>query len=140
MRRVPAQIAAALEEVLKRWNLAARPYSPADLAAVYTDDALFFGGLPHHSVGRAQIEHYFRQYGDTLPWLRLEIRDEHVRQVSEGCLLFQGFAYFDFGLPDGRTTHNTLRATLGLKQASDGEWRIFLHHFSPPPLTPPIPR
>lgn len=130
----------ALDSVIARWNKAATPYDAVALAACYTEDALFFGGLAELSAGRAEIEKYFFFYGDTLPWMKVRIIDEVYQQIGDDRLILQGFADFDFGLPDGRTTHNVLRATLGLKREADGVWRIFLHHFSARPTVPPIPR
>ena len=108
------------------------------MAALYTQDAVFFGGFPEHYVGREQVEAYFRSYKDVLASIELAFSDI-VSARAESMLLYQGFADFKFGLTDGRTTFNRLRATLILERVST-TWQIKLHHFSPPPSEPPVPR
>jgi ketosteroid isomerase-like protein len=129
---------AVLRAIEARWNAAAAPLNPVAIAAVYSQRALFFGGLPDHYVGRAEVERYFQHYVGMLTSINLTIRDVFICDAPEGMVLIQGFADFSFGLPDGRTTHASLRATLGMIR-EDGDWKISLHHFSPPPEWLPVP-
>jgi ketosteroid isomerase-like protein len=133
----PAHLA-ALDEIAARWTAAATPLDPAALGALYTPDAVFFGGLPDHYVGRSGVERYFDFYRDMLASIAVRFSDMHCAGLGLG-LVCQGFADFTFGLVDGRTTFNRLRATLVLERGQDG-WAIKLHHFSPPPEDTPVPR
>ena len=36
------------------------------LAAIYTDNAVFYGGRPGHSVGKEQVRAYFASYAGVL--------------------------------------------------------------------------
>lgn len=128
-----------LRSVVGRWSDAANPLSPEKIAAVYSPDALFFGGRPDHYIGRASVRDYFETYRDILASIALEIRDVHFAEVGDRLLLAQGTADFNFGLLDGRSTFASLRATLALRR-SDADWMICLHHFSPPPEVPPVPQ
>ena len=134
---------AEAEEILSlavgRWSDAASPLSPDAIAALYTPDALFFGGRPDHYIGRASVREYFESYRDMLASIKLTIRDAHFAEASDRFLLAQGTADFTFGLVDGRITLASLRATLALRR-SDAGWMICLHHFSPPPEVPPVPQ
>ena len=134
----PIEPLAVLREIEARWNAAAAPLNPAAIADIYSRRALFFGGLPDHYVGRTGVERYFQHYVGMLTSIKLTIRDECICDGPEGMALVQGFADFSFGLPDGRTTYATLRATLGMIR-EDGDWKVSLHHFSPPPERPPVP-
>lgn len=127
-----------LDDVAHRWSAACTPLRPADVAALYTKDALFFGGLPDLYAGRLAVTAYFEEYRSTLHSMTLTLRGGHLIGQGEDAFLFQGFADFLFNLPDGRQTRATLRATLALVRMRD-LWLIRLHHFSPPPKKPPIP-
>jgi uncharacterized protein (TIGR02246 family) len=124
-------------EIARRWSAAASPLDPDKLSALYTRDAMFFGGLPDHYVGREQVKRYFSHYVPILSSIELRLRDMAVL-TADRLTLGQGFADFTFTLPSGTTTFASLRATLGVVE-QDGGWAICLHHFSPPPLVPPVP-
>lgn len=127
----------ALLRVEERWNAAAEPLSPSNIAKIYIENALFFGGLPDHYVGRAEVERYFTHYVGMLSSISMKFREQHFTSLQD-AILVQGFVDFIFGLPDGRTTTTNVRATLVLVQ-QDNDWSIMLHHFSPPPDSPPVP-
>lgn len=132
----PEQASAALAWIEDRWNDAATPLRPHALAALYAVEGLFFGGLPEHFVGQAEIENYFSYYVDKLAAMSLRFRDQH--SIVTDNILTQGFVDFAFYLPDGRVTYASLRGTLVLRRKKAG-WEILLHHFSPPPLVVPVP-
>lgn len=127
-----------LADIACRWSRASSPLRPAAIAELYTHDALFFGGLPDLYVGREGVAAYFSHYRDILSSIDLKLKGDHILPQSPEAFIFQGFAEFTFGLPDGRETFATLRATLGLVRTA-GIWLIRLHHFSPPPERPPLP-
>jgi len=136
---MPPDLSAALAAVLQGWNSAARQWDARALAALYTDDALFFGGRPSHAVGRPAIEQYFLSYAGEILSGRLELADQHVLQLDAGNFLAQGYGDFSFVLrPDLRTASRLRTSWLLTRQGQD--WKIRQHHFSPPPAVPPLGR
>jgi len=129
---------AALRAVERDWNAAARQWNPEDLAALYTEDAVFHGGRVGHSVGRAGVRKYFESYVGTLASVRLALVDQELRELGDGVWLAQGYAAFDFDFTAGGNAQAALRSTLVLTRRTEG-WRILQHHFSATPLEPPIP-
>jgi ketosteroid isomerase-like protein len=136
--REDTAIRAIFEHLISRWNAAASPLAPAALAGLYSKHALFFGGLPAQYVGRVAIEAYFSRYSGSILAMNFSLQEEHLSQSPSGALLMQGFAHFHFDLADQREAQSKLRATLVLDR-EDAEWKICLHHFSPPPERPPVP-
>lgn len=126
----------ALGWIADRWTRAATPLKPQELAALYAPDALFFGGVPDHYVGRERIAEYFSFYLGKVAAMTIAFRDHHGAEAD--VVVSQGFVDFTFLLPDGRTTYASLRGTLVLAPKGKG-WEILVHHFSPPPLTVPVP-
>ncbi|HSW18990.1 MAG TPA: SgcJ/EcaC family oxidoreductase [Ramlibacter sp.] len=118
------------------WTAAATPWDPEALAALYTQDAMFLGGRPGHSVGREQIHAYFASYRGVILQGKLELVDQHVRELAPDCLLAQGYGDFSFVLAGDVQTRSLLRTTLVL--ARQGDWKILQHHFSASPSTPPL--
>jgi uncharacterized protein (TIGR02246 family) len=129
---------AALRAVERDWNAAARDWNTAALAALYTEDAVFYGGRTGHSVGRAQVRDYFESYAGMFTMVRLALVDQELRELASGICLAQGYAAFDFNFAGGGATRAELRSTLVLTRRSEG-WRIAQHHFSATPAAPPIP-
>jgi uncharacterized protein (TIGR02246 family) len=137
--RHPANDAAsgALASVEAAWNAAATPWTAAALTAVYTDDALFFGGRPGHYVGAKAIYDYFASYVGVIASGRMQLVEQEIRVLAPGVVLAQGFVEFAFVLDGARETRSRLRTTLVLARQADG-WRIRQHHFSVAPETPPL--
>ena len=129
---------AALRAVERDWNAAARTWDPAGLAALYTEDAVFYGGRPGHSIGRDQVKAYFDSYVGMFMTVRLALVDQELRTLADGVYLAQGYAAFDFELAAGGTSQAVLRSTLVLIRRPEG-WRIAQHHFSATPTALPIP-
>lgn len=129
---------AALRAVERDWNVAARDWNTAGLAALYTEDAVFYGGRPGHSVGQGQVREYFESYTGMFTTVRLALVDQELRELANGVYLAQGYAAFDFVFSAGGATRATLRSTLVLVRHPEG-WRIAQHHFSATPAEPPIP-
>ncbi len=127
----------ALREVERAWNAASRAWDCAGLAALYTEDALFYGGRTGHSVGRAQVRGYFDSYAEIFTTVRLALEEQELRELAPGVVLAQGYASFAFGFKAGGQSSATLRSTLVLVRRAEG-WRILQHHFSPTPAEPPI--
>ncbi len=128
---------AALRAVEAAWNAAAQHWDPTALAALYTEDAVFYGGRIGHSVGRAQVRAYFDSYAAIFTTVRLSLIEQELREPAPGTVLAQGTAAFAFGFKAGGESSATLRSTLVLVRQGEG-WRILQHHFSPTPAEPPI--
>ncbi|NIE67190.1 SgcJ/EcaC family oxidoreductase [Burkholderia sp. Ax-1719] len=127
-----------LAEIQAAWNAAASTWNPDAFAALYTEDALFFGGRPDHCVGGAAIHAYFASYQDVLESATLDLVDQHFLWLADDCFLAQGFGDFAFVLEGGkRTSRARMRTTLVIAQHAS-VWKIRQHHFSVPPESPPI--
>lgn len=126
----------ALDAVQAQWNAAARRWDADALTLLYTEDAMFHGGRPGHSVGRESIRTYFASYRGIIESGQLKLQDQHIVAVAPGVFLAQGEGDFSFVLAPGRPTRSTVRTSLALVQR--GGWKILLHHFSPSPPRPPL--
>jgi uncharacterized protein (TIGR02246 family) len=129
---------AALESVEAQWNQAAANWNTKALAAIYTDNALFYGGRPDQYAGKDRINEYFESYADVIQSISLKFVDQHVIELGPDTFLCQGVGDFKFVLIGGKRSENTLRTTLVIKKQI-GQWKVLLHHFSPKPDAPPIP-
>ncbi|BBU30556.1 hypothetical protein BTHE68_42900 [Burkholderia sp. THE68] len=127
----------ALAVVQASWNLSARNWDVDALTAVYTDDALFFGGRPGHAVGPRAIREYFASYEGVIESATLELVEQHFIPVTDDCFLAQGFGEFLFVLGGSRVSRSRLRTTL-LIVRQQNDWKIRQHHFSASPESPPI--
>lgn len=126
-----------LDALIDAWNKAAADWNLTALAALYTPDALLFGGRAGHSVGGAAIHGYFESYAGVILSASLELFDQQILNTGETSLIAQGFGDFAFTLAGERRTRSRMRTTL-LLDWRDGVTRIRLHHFSPPPEAPPL--
>ena len=129
--------AAALNQVVADWNQGAASWDAGVIAAVYTDDAMLYGGRPGHSVGREAIQAYFASYHGVILSGNLALSDTQLRTLADDCVLVQGVVHFTFHLAGDQHTASTLRGTLVLRQQA-GPWRILEHHFSADPEAPPL--
>jgi uncharacterized protein (TIGR02246 family) len=132
-----AEARTALASVEARWNAAGAPWDPQALANVYTEDAVFFGGRPGHSVGRDAIRGYFASYDGVIASGVMELVEPVILPLAPGLVLAQGHVDFSFVLAGDKRTRSLLRATLVLAKRGE-RWLILQHHFSPTPETPPL--
>jgi ketosteroid isomerase-like protein len=126
----------ALESVQAAWNHAARHWNPTALAEIYTEDALFFGGRPGHTVGASAIRDYFASYEGVIESATMELVEQHLVELAPRCFLAQGFVDFVFSLTGQRITRSTLRSTLIIVLQDPP--KIRQHHFSASPAAPPL--
>lgn len=131
------QSTAVLADLNAAWSAAASPWDPAALAKLYSEDALFYGGRVGHAVGHAAIEAYFASYDGIIVAARLDLVEQHLRQLAPDCWMAQGYGRFTFELSSGKITQSQLRTTWVVAEI-DGAWRIRQHHFSPTPAAPPL--
>lgn len=127
---------AILTTMASRWSVAARDWDAAALAALYTDDALLFGGRPEHSTGGAGIRAYFASYEGVILSASLTLEEQHIQPIDARAFLARGYGEFTFTLAGNRQTISRMRTTWLL--VDDGGWRIRTHHFSPLPAAPPL--
>lgn len=129
----------ALRTVEREWNAASSGWNPDQFAALYTEDALFFGGRPGLSVGRDAVRGYFASYVGILKSTRMQLVHQHLRVLGPDTVLAQGYVRFQFDLVDGHHSSNEMRTTLVMVRR-EGRWQILQHHFSVTPDAIPIPR
>ena len=79
----------ALRAVERDWNAAAEHWDAAGLTALYTEDALFYGGRPGHAVGHAKVREYFDSYVGTLAAARLALVDQELRRLGRASILLR---------------------------------------------------
>jgi uncharacterized protein (TIGR02246 family) len=127
----------ALANLEAAWNAAAKRFDPAGLVSLYTDNAVFYGGRPGHSVGRLAVRAYFDSYIGEIESAPLRLVDQHLIAIGPDAFVAQGLGEFSFTLSGGRHARSTLRTTLVVVR-TDGGWRILQHHFSATPDSPPL--
>ena len=107
-----------LRGVLDQWKAAVDAHEPQQVAALFTEDAIF-QGLHPYSVGRRGVADYY----DAQPiGLTAEYRILETRQLAEDLAL--GYLSVDFSFVD----RPTLNVHLGvLVKRVDGSW--FITHY-----------
>ena len=111
-------------DVLGRWKLAVEERRPDEVAALFTEDAIFQGLRPY-VVGRAGIaDYYARQPVDLVPAHRIL----ETRQLAPGVIL--GYAAVDFTF----TGRASIPVLLGvLLTYVGGRWLVAHYQVSPTP-------
>ena len=109
-------------EVLNAWANGIREHEPERVASYFTENALFQGVAPTHSIGRlGVITYYDKQPVGLSPAFRIL---EH-RQLSDATLI--SYIDVDFTHLDGVVIPVHLTAVL---QYVDGFWLISHYHVS----------
>lgn len=104
-----------LHEVLDRWKAAVDAHEPEEVAAVFTEDAIF-QGLHPYSVGRDGVAEY---YASQPLGLTAEYKVLETRHLTDDLVL--GYLSVDFSFTD----RPTLPVHLGVLVANTAEgWRI----------------
>ncbi|WP_410566874.1 YybH family protein [Amycolatopsis sp. cmx-4-61] len=109
--------------VLDGWRAGIDDHRPADVAAHFTENALFQGAHPAYSLGRKGVEEYYEQQPVGLT-VRYEIRE--LRPLADGVLL--AYVDPDFTRPDGTVWRFHL--TVLFERQDDGRWLIGHYHVS----------
>ena len=111
-------------DVLDRWKVAIEEHRPEEVAALFTDDAIFQGLRPY-SVGRQGIaDYYASQPLGLVPTYRIL----ETRQLADGVIL--GYVEVDFAFTD-RPTIRVLLSVLLTRTGTD--WFIAHYQVSPAP-------
>src|SRR5215469_11245576 len=109
---------AILRDVLDKWKAAVDRHEPAEVAALFTEDAIF-QGLHPYSVGRPGIVSY---YDSQPPEMTAEYRILETREPADSLVL--GYLAVDFSFTD-RPTVSVYLSVL-VKRAAQG-W--YLSHY-----------
>jgi uncharacterized protein (TIGR02246 family) len=139
VKEASARAKSVLSDVQERWNEAALTWDVAGLTAMYTPDAVMYGGRPGMSVGHTGMHQYFSSYIDMLASTKLDLTDQVMIELAPNVYLSQGYGVFQFQLKSGKKSGTTMRTTLVLVER-DNEWKILQHHFSLTPDEPPVPQ
>lgn len=110
-----------MRSVLDRWRAGIAAHRPDEVAAVFTEDAIFQGLRPY-SVGRQGV---FDYYESQPLGLTVDYRIDEVREPAEGVVL--AYTRADFTRPDGVVTSLNLGV---LVTHSDSGWHIAYYQVS----------
>ncbi|MFB2598568.1 SgcJ/EcaC family oxidoreductase [Herbiconiux sp. P17] len=102
--------------VLDGWKAAIENHEPEKVATFFTEDALFQGFRPTHSIGRAGVEEY---YASQPLGLTADYRVLDARQLADDVIV--GYQTVDFGFTDRPTI--AVHLTVVLRKVA-GEWLI----------------
>jgi SnoaL-like domain len=107
--------ATALEDILPRWKAGVDAHQPAEVAALFTEDAIF-QGLHPYGVGPAAIAEY---YASQPPGMVADYEVLETRGPAEGLIVGYLRVAFTF------TDREPLNVYLGmLLEKVGGGWRI----------------
>lgn len=109
-------------DVLQKWADGIRAHESDRVASLFTEDAIFQGFDPTHSVGRAGVAAY---YAKQPPGLTAAFRVIDRRRLADDALI--AYVRVDFTRPDG--TVIPVHLTVVLRFAS-GSWLIGHYHVS----------
>ena len=113
--------AATISTLLDRWADGIRRRDLDQIAAQFTDDALFQGFDPEPTFGHAAVTAY---YGKQPPGLPADYTLLHTRELAPGAAL--GYAAVTFHRPD-----QPVRVHLTVVAAEvDGHWLLNHYHVS----------
>lgn len=111
-----------IREVLDRWQAGIAAHRPDQVAAVFTEDAIFQGLRPY-SVGRQGVVDY---YAAQPVGLTVDYRINELREPVAGVVL--AYARADFTRPGGEVTSLNLSV---LVTRGDSGWQIAHYQVSP---------
>jgi uncharacterized protein (TIGR02246 family) len=107
---------------LRAWAEGIRAHQPHEIAALFTEDAVFQGFDPVHVVGRAGIAAY---YAKQPIGLSAAFHVAERRRLADDTILI--YARVDFSPPDAAVIPVHLTAVL---QHTAGDWLISHYHVS----------
>ncbi|MEV6304588.1 nuclear transport factor 2 family protein [Actinoplanes sp. NPDC051861] len=119
-----ASEAATLRGPLDAWRSAIDRYAPDDVAAVFTEDAVFQGLAPY-SVGRPGVAAY---YAKQPAEMTVSYRILESRRLAADSVL--GWVAADFGFPGLDRAPVLVNLTVVVRQVGDA-WQIAHYHVSP---------
>lgn len=111
-----------VREVLDRWQAGIAAHRPDQVAAVFTEDAIFQGLRPY-TVGRQGV---FDYYESQPVGLTVDYRINEIREPAAGVVL--AYTRADFTRPDGEVISLNLSV---LVTRGDSGWQIAHYQVSP---------
>lgn len=108
--------------ILETWADGIRAHEPHDVASTFTDDALFQGFDPVHTIGRTGIAAY---YAKQPVGLGASFNVIEQRQIASDTLL--AYVRVDFTPPDAAVIPVHLTVVI---ERRDDQWRISHYHVS----------
>ncbi|CAM5665759.1 hypothetical protein MAUB1S_04972 [Mycolicibacterium aubagnense] len=111
-----------IREVLDRWQAGIAAHRPDQVAAVFTDDAIFQGLRPY-SVGRQGV---FDYYESQPAGLTVDYRIDEIREPADGVVL--AYTRADFTRAGEEVI--SLNLSVLVTQGQDG-WQIAHYQVSP---------
>ena len=106
---------AVVRSVMDLWKAAVDRHEPGEVAAQFTEDAIF-QGLHPYSVGKPGVAAY---YDSQPPGMAAAYRILEIREPAEGLVL--GYLAVDFSFPDRPTVSVYLSVLLN---HTEGGWRV----------------
>lgn len=114
----------------EQWLATVSKGNPAEVAALYADDAVFFGTIsPYVRTTPAQVKHYFDIFLQ-LPNLHAFYANPEIRIYGDVALNTGYYTFFHER--DGKMQSVPARYTFAYKRVN-GEWKIIEHHSSAMP-------
>jgi uncharacterized protein (TIGR02246 family) len=110
-----------------RWAAAFARADADGLAALYTDDALFFGSKPELYLRASGVRRYFETLAKG--YEAAAFADTQAVEIGADLIVCAGFVTFT-GERDGERFSVLYRMSWTLVRAG-GDWRIASHHASP---------
>jgi len=128
MNELEAQFEQLAREHFARWNDLLKTKDPAQVAALYADDASFLPTLSEKfGHGKPGAVEYFEHFLQKDPIGT--IIDEAVHVLSEHSFAHSGLYDFEVGPADDRSVAHA-RFTYIWRKNEAGEWQIIHHHSS----------
>ncbi len=127
-----ASAEAEITAVMERWSNTYATGTPAEMLALYTEDAVFWGtGRREPMADRAEIEAYFAsQFNNFSARLPVELHDPIIRVYGDGEFATNTGTYtFRVTTLQGQQVVQTHRYSFAYARI-DGEWRIAHQHSS----------
>ncbi|MGJ6965882.1 SgcJ/EcaC family oxidoreductase [Streptosporangium sp. G11] len=109
-------------DVLAVWKHGIDVHDPAEIGTVFAKDALFQGGHPEPSQGRAAVVEYY----DSQP-VGLSVDYEIIDARRSANDVITGYAAANFTFPDGELVRR--HVTMVLERAGD-RWLVGHYHVS----------
>jgi hypothetical protein len=108
-------------EVLDVWKHGIDVHDTVEIGSAFAEDALFQGGHPEPSRGRASVVAYY----DPEPLIGVEYEIIDARRPAENVIV--GYAAAHFSFPDAPVVHR--HVTMALERTGD-RWLIGHYHVS----------
>jgi uncharacterized protein (TIGR02246 family) len=124
MRNHSASAHDVIAKLLSIWQQAFNDHRPAEIAALFTDDAQFQGISPRLRIGPEEITEYYANVADGA---RATVKMLHGNALNEGIVA--GFADVTFTALTGECF--PIRLSVVAQHSAEGAWLIRQYHAAP---------